>query len=125
MEQHGADDAAYSRGLRGLLPAALWVTLVLLPTLLTKLGANLNPDEHQFIVAGVLLACEGLLPYRDYVYFHVPNLALVYAAVLFSVAQSLLLWVLLFSLACGALLLLTMSSMLSAAGAEGRPRRVE
>jgi 4-amino-4-deoxy-L-arabinose transferase-like glycosyltransferase len=93
--------------LRGALLAALWVTLALLPTLLTKLGANLNPDEHQFIVAGVLLAREGMLPYRDYAYFHVPNLALVYAA-LFSAVHSLLLSARLLSLAFGALLLLTL-----------------
>ena len=35
---------------------------------------GLSRDEHQFIAAGALLATEGLLPYRDFPYFHVPNL---------------------------------------------------
>ncbi len=38
-----------------------------------------NHDEHQFIASGVLLAQEGLLPYRDYPHFHMPNLVLVNA----------------------------------------------
>src|SRR3972149_7627683 len=41
---------------------------------------GLNHDEHQFVASGVLLAKEGLLPYLDYPYFHVPNLVFIYAA---------------------------------------------
>ena len=89
------------------LLSALWVGLAVLPALLVNLGRNLNPDEHQFIVAGVLLGREGLLPYRDYAYFHVPNLALVYAG-LFSLFDSLLLSARAFSLAGGTLLLATL-----------------
>ncbi len=38
-----------------------------------------NHDEHQFIASGVLLAQAGLLPYRDYPHFHMPNLVFVNA----------------------------------------------
>lgn len=102
-----ADAPARGEKARAWLPAALWVMLGLLPTLLVTLGRNLNPDEHQFIAAGALLAREGLLPYRDFAYFHVPNLAFIYAA-LFSVADHLLLSARLFSLGCATLLLQTM-----------------
>ena len=36
-------------------------------------------DENQFIASGKLLQSAGLLPYRDYPYFHLPNLVFVYA----------------------------------------------
>ena len=42
---------------------------------------DLNHDEHQFLVPGALLAREGLLPYRDYPLFHLPNLVFLYGAV--------------------------------------------
>lgn len=60
---------------------------------------DLNHDEHQFIASAVLLLRESLLPYRDYAYFHVPNLVFVYAA-LFSVTDHLLLAARLFSALC-------------------------
>jgi hypothetical protein len=101
-----ARPAHHRRHLQRTLWAALWVALALLPTLLVNLGRGLDHDEHQFIAAGALLAREGLLPYRDFAYFHLPNLAFVYAA-LFRLTESLLLSARLFSLACGALLLLT------------------
>ncbi len=41
---------------------------------------DLNHDEHQFIAPGVLLSRSGLLPYRDYPLFHLPNLVFTYAA---------------------------------------------
>ncbi len=44
------------------------------------MGRDLNHDEHQFLAPGVLLSREGLLPYRDYPLFHVPNLVFAYAA---------------------------------------------
>jgi 4-amino-4-deoxy-L-arabinose transferase-like glycosyltransferase len=37
-----------------------------------------NHDEHQFIASAQLLVEHGLLPYRDYAYFHLPNLIFVY-----------------------------------------------
>ncbi len=36
-------------------------------------------DEHQFISSAYLLAKNGLWPYVDYPYFHMPNLVFVYA----------------------------------------------
>lgn len=65
---------------------------------------GLNRDEHQFIAAGTLLARQGLLPYRDYPYFHVPNLVFVYA-VLFRCSRHLLLTSRLFSVLCSLALL--------------------
>ena len=41
---------------------------------------DLNHDEHQFLAPGALLSREGLLPYRDYPLFHLPNLVFLYAA---------------------------------------------
>lgn len=41
---------------------------------------DLNHDEHQFLAPGSLLARDGLLPFRDYPLFHLPNLTLVYGA---------------------------------------------
>jgi hypothetical protein len=72
--------------------------LLLLPPALRK---GFDHDEHQFVAAGALLAGEGLLPYRDYPYFHVPNLPLVYAA-LFTLTDHRLLAARLFSVACAA-----------------------
>ena len=40
-----------------------------------------NRDENQFVASGELLAEQTLLPYRDYPYFHMPNLIFVYALV--------------------------------------------
>jgi hypothetical protein len=40
----------------------------------------LNHDEHQFLAPAVLLATEGLQPYRDLPLFHLPNQVLLYAA---------------------------------------------
>lgn len=41
--------------------------------------ADYNHDEDQFISSARLLLDEGLLPYRDYPYFHTPYLVFVYA----------------------------------------------
>src|SRR5436305_1464747 len=54
-------------------------TLLVLPFTLT-LALNNSPshDEYQHIAAGVLFAREGLLPYRDFAYFHLPYLVYAY-----------------------------------------------
>ncbi|MHC4359168.1 MAG: hypothetical protein ACYSTQ_10270, partial [Planctomycetota bacterium] len=39
---------------------------------------GLAHDEDQFIASGALLAKELILPYKDYPYFHMPNLVFVY-----------------------------------------------
>lgn len=64
------------------------------------LGLNmrrgLNHDEHQFVAGATLLARDSLLPYRDFPYFHVPLLSLIYA-LLFQSWERLLLVSRLFS----------------------------
>ncbi len=37
-------------------------------------------DEHQFVAPGVFLANDGLLPYQDYPYFHMPLLVYIHGA---------------------------------------------
>jgi hypothetical protein len=73
--------AANSQPARWLL--ATVVALFLVEVLLLVAGVNLrrglNHDEHQFVASGVLLARQGLLPYRDFPYFHVPLLSVIYA----------------------------------------------
>jgi len=59
--------------------AALWLAVGVLLFART-VDRGLNHDEHQFIVPGALLARDGLLPYRDYPLFHLPNLVFAYAA---------------------------------------------
>ena len=88
----------------------LWFVsaLVLLLILLLLVGINmrrgLNHDEYQFVASGQLMATTGLLPYRDFPYFHVPGLSLLYAG-LFQFTPRLLLSARLFSVICGWLLL--------------------
>src|SRR4051794_38470410 len=45
----------------------------------SAMDRDLNHDEHQFVAPGVLISREGLLPYRDFPMFHLPNLAFIYA----------------------------------------------
>src|SRR3954470_7403579 len=69
-------------------PSRDWLRLSMIALLTTFVGAllflyavsrDLNHDEHQFIAPGVLISREGLLPYRDFPMFHLPNLAFAYA----------------------------------------------
>lgn len=41
---------------------------------------GINHDEHQFLAPALLLTGQGLLPYRDYPLFHLPNLTFIYGA---------------------------------------------
>jgi hypothetical protein len=63
---------------------------------------ELSHDEHQFVASAVLLAKHHLVPYRDFPFFHTPNLLFAYA-VLFNFTSRLLLAARLFSAACAAL----------------------
>jgi 4-amino-4-deoxy-L-arabinose transferase-like glycosyltransferase len=54
------------------------------------LSKPLDHDEHQFVTSAALLAREGLVPYRDYPYHHLPYLTFAYAA-LFLTTDHLLL----------------------------------
>src|SRR3954465_6272029 len=64
--------------LRGPLAAAVFLLVGGL-LFLAAMDRDLNHDEHQFIAPGVLISREGLLPYRDFPMFHLPNLAFIYA----------------------------------------------
>jgi len=77
----------------------LFFLLVIAAELLLVFGKSLDHDEHQFVASGALLARRGLLPYRDYPYFHTPNLSFVYA-LLFKMSSHLLLSARLFNAAC-------------------------
>src|SRR3954465_2194995 len=64
--------------LRGPLAAAVFLLVGGL-LFLAAMGRDLNHDEHQFIAPGVLISRGGLLPYRDFPIFHLPNLAFISA----------------------------------------------
>jgi hypothetical protein len=65
---------------------------------------GLNHDEHQFIASGELLNSKFLFPYKDYPYFHMPNLVFVYGMI-FQFTDHLLLTARLFSVICATLAL--------------------
>ena len=62
--------------------------------------ADYNHDEDQFITSARLLLDEGLLPYRDYPYFHTPYLVFVYALLFALTGSYNLLAARLFSVVC-------------------------
>ena len=72
-------------GVLGLFFVVLFAVLFLM-----SMGKRLDHDEHQFVASGALLARRGLWPYRDYAYFHMPNLIIV-NAILFRISDHLLL----------------------------------
>ncbi len=45
-----------------------------------SVNRSADPDEHQFVAPGAMLAAHGRLPYVDYPYFHMPNLVFLVAA---------------------------------------------
>lgn len=91
---------------RDTLTACLfWFLTILFIFLLNfskAMTQGLNHDEHQFVASGKLLSEHFLLPYKDYPYFHMPNLVLVYG-LLFKATDYLLLGARLFSVVCGTL----------------------
>lgn len=78
---------------------------ILLLLFVRAMARELNHDEHQFVAPPVLLLRDGLLPYRDYPFFHMPNLVFVFAAI-FATTAHLLLAARCFNTFCAALLLL-------------------
>jgi hypothetical protein len=54
------------------------------------LPREVDHDEHQFVASGVVLARLGLLPYRDYPYFHLPNLVYLYGLLDLGAASPLM-----------------------------------
>jgi len=72
------------------LGGALFLGGVFVLVLGMSMRKIINHDEHQFVAAGVLIARQGLVPYLDFPYFHVPGLAYLYA-LLFQWTDRLLL----------------------------------
>jgi hypothetical protein len=71
-----------------ILSTAAGVLLLLL--FARGMERGLNHDEHQFIAPAALWAEQGLMPYRDFPLFHLPNLTFLYGA-LFLVTEHKLL----------------------------------
>jgi hypothetical protein len=67
------------RHLSGRAVAAL-AALIFIFLFARSMNRDLDPDEHQFVAPPALLVQEGLLPYVDYPYFHMPTLVYLYAA---------------------------------------------
>ncbi len=94
-----------------MLGAALFLGGVLVLLFGLNMRRGLNHDEHQFVAGAELIAELGMLPYRDFPYFHVPTLSFIYAALFrltdyhlmvarwFSIASSWLMLSLLFGTA--------------------------
>ncbi|MHA3772063.1 hypothetical protein ACXR0O_11050 [Verrucomicrobiota bacterium sgz303538] len=79
MSSVSASPRSGSRWLELLTPVLL-VAVVAWLLFARGMQRDLNHDEHQFLAPGALLAREGLLPYRDYPLFHLPNLVFAYGA---------------------------------------------
>jgi predicted membrane-bound mannosyltransferase len=62
--------------------------------------AEYSHDEDQFITSARLLLDDGLLPYRDYPYFHTPYLVFIYALLFAFTGDNNLLAARLFSAVC-------------------------
>src|SRR3954470_9477005 len=77
--ERGRRADAVPRMLGGVAAVAPLVPVVFTVMLARAMSKPLDHDEHQFIASGALLARRGLLPYRDYPYFHMPYLAGAYA----------------------------------------------
>src|SRR4051812_440931 len=60
---------------------------------------KLDHDEHQFIASGKVFSSKQLIPYKNFPYFHMPNLVFIYAAV-FSLSDNLLVSARFFSIIC-------------------------
>jgi hypothetical protein len=84
-----------------LAATALFFAAVFLLMLSADMMKGLSHDENMYVAGGKLLA-EGLLPYKDYHYFQMPYLALVYVGV-FAITDSLLLGARLFNTVCAVL----------------------
>ena len=79
--------------------AVLFLAFLLVLLVGRAMRRGLNHDEHQFIASGALIARAGLLPYRDFPYFHTPALSYVYA-LLFQFSGYLLQTARLFNVLC-------------------------
>ncbi|MCL4826078.1 MAG: hypothetical protein KJZ95_01850 [Caldilinea sp.] len=80
--------------------ALLAVGLFFVLLLGLNMRRGLNHDEHQFVGSAVLMAREGLRPYVDFAYFHVPGQTLLTAA-FFAIFDRFLLTARLISIVSG------------------------
>lgn len=74
LQQHTRSAASYR------IAAAVLVLIFSVLLVFHALARPLNHDEHQFLAPAALIAKEGLVPYADFPLFHLPNSALLYAA---------------------------------------------
>lgn len=65
----------------GRIAAAAILGLLLVAMFARGMGVRLNHDEQQFVAAGRILQQHGLLPYRDFPFFHTPLLVWIDAAI--------------------------------------------
>jgi hypothetical protein len=90
----------------------VFFSVVLLVLFARSMERGLDHDEHAFVAGAKLIAAQGLIPYRDFHYLHLPNLPLVYAA-LFRFTDYCLLAARAFSVLCA---VLTLGLVFAAAG---------
>ena len=87
---------------------AIFMLVVFLVVFEYAIAKDYFRDENQFIASGKLLQSAGLLPYRDYPYFHLPNLVFVYALI-DCFTDSLHLGARLFSVVCAWIMLVLLA----------------
>lgn len=63
------------------IAAAAVLGLLLVAMFARGMGIRLNHDEQQFVAAGRMLQLHGLLPYRDFPFFHTPILVWIDGAI--------------------------------------------
>ncbi len=80
---------------------AAFAAVALLLTFTLSIRRKVITDEDPFVASAALLLRTGALPYRDYLYYHMPTLVFVYAG-LFALTGHLLLAARAFNAACGA-----------------------
>lgn len=56
----------------------VWFGILMVLSVARSLDKGINHDEHQFVVPAILWAQQGLTPYADYAYFHMPYTVYVY-----------------------------------------------
>jgi hypothetical protein len=115
MEHSSAPDGAAAKreriatyGAGGLSVCGLLLLLVLMLSLGLRRG--MNHDECLPLAGGAVFARHSLLPYRDYPYFHMPDLVLIYG-VLFRCCRYVLLSARVFSVVSGWLTILLLWCM--------------
>jgi len=59
----------------------LWLLVLGLLAFSSAVDQGLNHDEHQFAAPAILWERDGLLPYRDYAFFHMPYTVFLYGVV--------------------------------------------